>query len=217
MLIFILILIVLIYNFSSKSSFIPGYSSKEDPYIKPAIYPNLITKEEADYILAKANDSFSDSIILSGNNNSIRKSKTAWLYKTDSVINKLYERISKILNFDIDKAEALQVVKYEPGGFYNEHHDSCCETGDICERFIAETGQRTMTILIYLNDDFEGGATSFPELKMELKAPKYGAIVFHPLEKDGDRCHPLALHKGMPVTSGKKFISNIWIREKKYK
>jgi prolyl 4-hydroxylase len=71
-------------------------------------------------------------------------------------------------------------------------------------------------MLIYLNDSFEGGETEFPNLKMKLKAPKYGAIMFRPLEKDGNRCHPLALHKGTEITSGEKYICNVWIREGKY-
>jgi prolyl 4-hydroxylase len=41
-------------------------------------------------------------------------------------------------------------------------------------------------------------------------------LLFHPLEKKGGKCHPYALHAGMPVTSGEKYIANIWLREKPY-
>jgi hypothetical protein len=41
--------------------------------------------------------------------------------------------------------------------------------------------------------------------------------VFHPLDKENKRCHPYALHAGLPVKSGIKYICNIWIRETPYK
>ena len=193
-----------------------GFCSKNDQYIEPSITDNLITPEEADYIMKIASPKFEKSTILSGNNDSIRKSETAWLSKNDSVIKTIYKRFSTYYKFNIDNAEDFQVVKYEPGGFYNEHHDSCCDDTDHCRDFARQSGQRVLTILIYLNDEFEGGHTSFPNLGLNLKADKYGGIVFYPLELGGNRCHPNSLHKGTPVTSGTKYICNIWVREKKW-
>jgi len=42
--------------------------------------------------------------------------------------------------------------------------------------------------------------------------------VFYSLQtpESGNQCHPLSLHAGMPVTSGQKYICNIWIRERAY-
>jgi prolyl 4-hydroxylase len=117
----------------------------------------------------------------------------------------------------MENAEPLQVVKYEPGGYYNEHHDACCDDDSKCDAFIQNGGQRVLTVLIYLNDSFEGGATEFPELKKMIKPPKYGCVIFHPLADNTNQCHPLALHRGMPVTSGTKYICNVWIREGCYK
>jgi prolyl 4-hydroxylase len=173
-----------------------------------------VTPEEADYILETAKSGFDDSLIVSGRDENIRKSQTAWLKRDDPIVNQLFTRLSKQFDFDIRNTEDLQVVKYEPGGFYNEHHDSCCEDTDHCKDFSKTCGQRKLTILVYLNDDFEGGFTDFPNLGLHIKAEKLGAIVFHPLEDGGNRCHPYALHKGTPVTSGIKYICNIWVREK---
>jgi prolyl 4-hydroxylase len=221
-LLFILLLLVSLIYFKNRfSSFtVDGhtvsYAPDDAEYIEPEIYPNIISPEEGEYILEKAIPQFSDSVILSGSSDSIRKSKTAWLYKDDPVVHQIYERLAHKFHFDIDNAEALQVVKYEPKGFYVQHHDSCCDDNQSCIDFSRTSGQRILTILIYLNDDFTGGTTEFPILGKHFKAPKYGALVFHPLAKDSNQCHRKALHKGVEVESGTKYICNIWVREHKF-
>jgi prolyl 4-hydroxylase len=71
-------------------------------------------------------------------------------------------------------------------------------------------------MLIYLNDDFTGGSTTFKNLDLDVKPEKFGGVLFRPLEDGGNRCHPLALHRGNPIESGVKYICNVWVREGKF-
>ena len=124
---------------------------------------------------------FNDSRILGDTlDTTIRKSKSTWLYKDDPIIMKIMVKISGIVKLPIENAEALQVVKYEPSGYYNEHHDSCCDGHHLCTEFIKRGGQRIKAVLIYLNDEFTEGATNFPVLNKKFKPPKYSAVVFNP-------------------------------------
>jgi prolyl 4-hydroxylase len=199
-------------NFENK-----GFASENASYTMPIIQNNIITEQEANYILEKTKDAFKDSEIIGGFNTSIRKSKTTWLYKDDPVIYNIIKRLCEQNGHQIENAEPLQVVKYDPGGFYNDHHDACCDNDSKCTDFIKNGGQRVLTILIYLNDDFEGGATKFSTIGKDIKPSKYGGVIFRPLADNSDQCHPLALHKGTPVTSGTKYICNLWIRQGEYK
>jgi len=212
-LLFLLIIIISVI-FLKKSSF--EYSKATDSYTMPVMYRDLISKEEGDYILSKASSEFKTSSTLSGVDLSVRKSETMWIYRTDPIIKEIYSRLSKQFKFDPKNAEDLQVVKYPEGGYYREHHDSCCDDKPECEDFVKKSGQRVLTILIYLNDAFEEGSTRFPTLNLDIKPPKYGGVVFHPLEDSGNRCHPYALHTGTNVKSGTKYICNIWVREKEW-
>jgi prolyl 4-hydroxylase len=194
-----------------------GFCSADAPYVKPVVIENLITPNESEYILESAKSKFNDSTILSGKDDSIRKSETAWLGKNDPVVETIFKRFSEQFNFDVSHVEDLQVVRYAPGGFYNDHHDSCCDDTQHCQDFVRKSGQRVLTILIYLNDEFEGGYTNFKNLNLNLKASPLGGIVFHPLQLGGGNfCHPNALHKGTPVTSGVKYICNVWVRERPF-
>ena len=194
-----------------------GFASIDTNYTMPVIIENIITPQEAEYILDKTKDSFKDSQIIGGLDTSIRKSQTTWLYKSDPTIYNIIKRICDSYNYPVQNAEPLQVVKYNPGGFYNDHHDSCCDSDNKCTEFVQDGGQRVLTVLIYLNDDFEGGSTEFTEIGKNVKPPRYGGVVFRPLADNTNMCHPLGLHKGTPITSGTKYVCNLWIREGEYK
>jgi prolyl 4-hydroxylase len=193
-----------------------GFSDTNAEYIEPAVHKNFITESEAKYILNQASSQYSESKIVSGSDTNIRKSQTAWLPKTDDVVGNIIRRVCKIANLPFENSEKMQVVKYQPDGYYNEHHDACCDDRQDCVDFEKNGGQRKITMLLYLSDDFEGGGTRFPNLNKEYKPPKYSGLLFHPLEKNGNKCHPKALHAGLPVKSGEKYIANIWIRERAY-
>jgi prolyl 4-hydroxylase len=197
------------------------YASMDDLYDEPYIINNIITEEEAKYIIDMASVKFNDSLVLDNSTDgkldtNIRKSKTAWMHKDDPLILNIMTRIANIVNIPLENAESLQVVKYEPNGYYKHHHDSCCDNNNSCVQFTKNGGQRIKTVLIYLNDDFTEGSTDFPALNKKIKPPKYCAVVFNPLAKNSNKCHPKALHAGLPVESGIKYIANLWFRENKF-
>jgi len=212
----ILILIIIgIYTYFTQENFSSlEYANINDNWIEPQIFENFITKEDAKYIINYGEKNFETSKILSGIDKTIRNSKTTWLSKKDPVAKKIIKKVCSIVNMSYKNTEDLQIVKYKHGGFYNEHHDSCCDKDDACEEFIKMGGQRVVTFLIYLSDDFEEGGTFFPTLNKIYKPKKYGGILFYPLATNTNMCHPKALHTGLPIKSGTKYIANIWIREK---
>ena len=47
------------------------------------------------------------------------------------------------------------------------------------------SGNRTKTVMIYLNDDFEGGGTNFPDIKKHIKAKKGSVLIWENM-KNGE-------------------------------
>ena len=193
-----------------------GFCHIDDDYILPVMHPDFVSPDEAIYILQKAGPEFSESKVVTGNDVSIRKSKTAWLPNTDPVVSTIIRRVCAMTNIPFENSEKMQVVQYEADEYYNEHHDSCCDDRIECVEFEKNGGQRKVTMLIYLSDDFEGGSTRFINLDQDYKPPKFSGLLFHSLQKDGNKGHPLALHAGLPVKSGRKYIANVWLREREY-
>ena len=82
--------------------------------------------------------------------------------------------------------ERLRFYRYDLGQQFDWHHDGAFER---------ENGERSqLTFMIYLNDDFEGGETSFGGVNI---VPQRGMALFF--------VHQLR-HKGQPVIRGRKYV-----------
>jgi predicted 2-oxoglutarate/Fe(II)-dependent dioxygenase YbiX len=86
-------------------------------------------------------------------------------------------------------AEA-QIVRYQPGGRYIAHQDRGPGAED-----------RYFTVLCYLNDDFAGGATRFPDFN-HSEMPRCGKAIIFPAEYR---------HCAEPVIDGCKYILVSWL------
>ncbi len=193
-----------------------GYANVTDPFDYPYILKEFISEDQCKKIIEHAKDKLFDSEVIGGKYTEIRNSQQCWIPKNDPLVKPLFEKISAKYNIPFENAEDLQVVRYKPNQYYNEHHDSCCDNNKYCEDFVKRGGQRIITVLIYLTNDFDEGNTYFRNLDKKFKPPTGDAIVFFPLAKNSNKCHPLSLHAGMPVTSGEKWVANLWYRENKF-
>lgn len=110
--------------------------------------------------------------------------------------------------------EPPNILHYERGQEYRPHYDFVRvdeERG--LQRELASWGQRRVTALVYLNEDYSGGETDFPRLGWRYKGKTGDALMFWNLSEAGER-EELSLHAGLPVTGGAKIILSQWIREK---
>jgi len=142
-------------------------------------------------------------------NKAHRNSQTAWLKKNGDIVERIAKRISELTNTPIELQEDLQCVRYQKGGIFKEHFDAYTNE-ELPAIYKQGNRQRFSTFLIYLNDDFTGGETTFPKLKKTVIPEKGKAIYF----KNIDANHviiPESLHKGSRLKSGEKWIANIWI------
>lgn len=192
-----------------------GYTDVSSLWEPPVIVNSVLTRDECKYIIEKADKLFERSTVVGTEGyDSSRTSESAWITKDDPIARKVFQKASELTGKTIDCCEDLQVVRYKPGTFYNAHHDSCCDDTQACIDFEKRGGQRVGTLLIYLNDEFTDGETHFPDHgDVKLKASPGSAIFFRPMGADDWRCHPKALHAGLPVSSGTKYVCNAWVRE----
>jgi len=177
-------------------------------YQKPRVIPNFISDEEIEHIKKEAESRFSTSTI--DENKTIdktqRDSDTAWLDLEDPIVNRVAERCVSLTDRPLKNCEKLQVLRYGSGGFYNPHQDTFSDT---------KGNKRMYTIILALNDDYEDGETIFPNLRKKYKLKKGDALFFHTLD-NYELMTSKALHGGLPVKSGEKWICNLWVHKYPY-
>lgn len=176
-------------------------------YRHPRVLSRMLTHEECDYIMETSRRRLKPSTVAQSHDldERVRRSDTAWLAKDDAIVQRVTRRLLKHCDRPVVNCESLQVVRYEPEGFYNPHHDA-----------FREKNPRMYTFLIALNDDYEGGATSFPRLKKEYRLKKGDVLLFDTLDNYGLR-NSAALHGGKPVLAGEKWIANLWVHVYPYR
>lgn len=89
--------------------------------------------------------------------------------------------------------EGIQVLEYSPNQEYKFHHDTSNDPN-------SKEYHRQISVVVYLNDDFEGGGTEFPHQTFK---PSAGHGLFFP----SNWSFP---HSGQKVLSGKKRVAVTW-------
>jgi prolyl 4-hydroxylase len=179
--------------------------------------PNFLTAEETDQLIQLATSKgVEESRVYQQNreslNTSFRKSQQAWLKDSDhSVINNLSRKVAALSNLPVSHQEELQVAVYHPGGKFDAHFDACDERLGKCDGMNRYGGPRLMTVLIYLNDNYQGGTTSFPNLGRTIRPEKGKAIVFWNVDPGNYELLRNSMHSGDPLHSGEKWIANKWV------
>lgn len=103
-------------------------------------------------------------------------------------------------NVKFEWFERPQILRYLPGGKYDPHADS--EHVDKTTKQWVRAQDRDYSVLLYLNEEFEGGMLNFVDFKYKIK-PKTGMLVGFP----SDRRY---LHAAEPTISGKRYVMVSW-------
>jgi len=137
----------------------------EEPRI--VLFEDFLSKADCEDLMRLAMPDLQRSRVATGTETPSRTSHGTFLTgrkESEPVVLRVEEKIaqclkkSEVLRFKsghrkpLVKSEALQVVRYQKGEFYNEHYDN--KAGN--------ASHRAATFMIYLSDVEQGGATYFP-------------------------------------------------------
>lgn len=126
------------------------------------------------------------------------------IFDENLVVNAINRRIAVLTDTLIQQGEPLQILRYQPGGEYRMHMDA----------IVGADNQRIVTVLIYLNSDYDGGETHFTT-GLSFKGRKGDALMFRNILKDQSP-DPNSRHAGLCVRRGEKFLATRWIRQQQF-
>jgi prolyl 4-hydroxylase len=109
--------------------------------------------------------------------------------------------------------EPLSVLHYDTGEQSTEHFDFIDPLTPQYENEVASKGERILTFLVYLNDDYDGGETDLVTVGIKHKGRCGDALYFVNVGEDG-RPDRRTLHAGRPPTRGEKWVVSQFIRNR---
>lgn len=178
----------------------------ESPEIRR--YRSFISPEECRHLARSAENLLAPAKVIDPATNRlidhpIRTSDFAVIGPTreDLVIQAILRRIAMASDTAVEQGEPLNILRYAVGQQYRLHSDALPNVAN----------QRAKTAIMYLNDNFEGGGTLFPEAEVQID-PVAGDLLLFTNTLPNGRPDPVARHAGLPVVQGTKWIATRWIR-----
>jgi prolyl 4-hydroxylase len=184
----------------------PSDGLSSDPEVSR--FPAFLTEDECAYLVETAMPRLQPAVVIHPATGAfiqdpVRTSTSAGFpfVAEDPVLHAINRRIAKATGTSYEQGEPLQVLSYVPGQQYKLHSDA----------LPGQANQRAVTFLVYLNDGYGGGETSFPDLGIAFRGAVGEGLLFRNVDTAGQP-HPRARHAGLPVSSGRKLILSKWIR-----
>jgi prolyl 4-hydroxylase len=142
-----------------------------------------------------------------------RTSETCDLDATIPVVAEVEARITTLTGLDPIYGEPIQGQRYAVGQEFKGHTDYFEPNGIDFERYCGIAGNRTWTVMIYLNEPEAGGATRFKTID-KIVQPETGKLLAWDNRRPDGSLNPATIHQGMKVRKGVKYVITKWFRER---
>ncbi len=197
-----------------------GETVLDRPRVKS--FKGFVEKDIADYLIGLAAPRLHPSMVFDPTSNQmirdpyrLSSNMTFWPEDQDLLVCAVSEAMCVAAGYPRENGEMLSLLHYVPGERYEPHFD-CLVDGQMgANEELQRSGQRPSTVLLYLNEDYEGGETRFCHPDYSYKGNSGDAIHFESILSDGT-IDDQSLHESVEVTSGRKWIASMWIRDKVY-
>lgn len=183
------------------------------------LFGGLLTDEECDALVEEARPRLarSETVVNATGASEVNAARTSdgmFFQRGESpLIQRIEQRIAQLLAWPVKWGEGLQVLHYRPGAEYKPHHDYFDPAHSGTEAVLRRGGQRVGTLVMYLNTPERGGATTFPDVALDVAAIKGNAVFF---SYDKPHVNTRTLHGGAPVIAGTKWVATKWLREREF-
>lgn len=190
-----------------------------EPHIQ--VFEGALSPEECLYLRVLARPALTPDVqILGGNpkdadyqklqNNSVM---VFFPIIQDVVVVRLTERLAGLAEASPETTELPVVQHYAAGQEFKPHVDYMDPENPQQAYAIQQAGQRTKSVFAYLNGDYEGGETDFPEAGIKVKGKEGDVLVLDNMDAIG-LPNPASQHASLPVVRGEKWLLTLWIKDK---
>ena len=193
---------------------VPGIRRAPTPNLEQYMLARFLDADTCAALIALIDAKARPSTIADPNgDDAFRTSSTCDLAHRHPVVAAVNDRLHALTGIPLEYGEPLQGQRYDVGEEFKAHTDYFDPDGADWETYCAIPGQRSWTLMIYLNQPAAGGATRFLSTG-KLHQPEMGKLLaWNNVRPDGTP-NPETLHHGMKVRKGRKYIITKWFRER---
>lgn len=192
-------------------------SLSESPLVRS--HPNFVSAAMCRWFIERARGRLSRALVYEAISREVMakptRTNTAAVFnivETDFVSVLAQVRMSACLGVPLRQFEALTVLHYDVGEEITEHYDFIDPNLPTYAQEIAQQGDRVVTFLVYLNDDYQGGETAFPRLDLSHKGSRGEGLFF--VNSEHGRADTRTLHAGRTPVGGEKWIVSQFVRDR---
>ena len=142
-----------------------------------------------------------------------RTSESCNLNPANPLVGGIEDRINALMGIDPIHGETVQGQRYAVGQQFKPHHDYFHTDQPYWPALEKLGGQRTWTVMAFLNKPEAGGQTMFPDAGLRITPAAGYLLVWNNLDLAGEP-NPFSLHQGLPVEAGVKYVITKWYRER---
>jgi hypothetical protein len=196
----------------------PGQTLCPDPMVR--VFPQFVPASVCAWLIEQARPHLKRALIydpVGGKDiaDHMRTNSAAGfdLVHADVVQAAVQWRMSVSVGVPIGHMEGPTVLHYAVGEQITNHYDFVNPRIPNYQAEIEKRGQRIVTFLVYLNDDYEGGETDFPEVGLRYHGAKGNGIFFTNALPNGDADLRM-VHAGLPPKDNEKWLMSQFIRNR---
>jgi len=173
--------------------------------------PDLLSRSECAAVIRAIDASLVPSTVTHGPSD-YRTSRTCHLSGANADLARLLDlRFAALIGVDPALSEPIQGQRYDVGQYFKAHTDWFAPGSAEYEQHASLGGQRTWTVMVYLNAVEEGGETVFERVGRRFTPICGLGLAWNNLHTNGDPNHA-TLHEAMPILSGSKHVITKWFR-----
>lgn len=175
---------------------------------------DFLSAEECSGLVALIDASRRPSTIADANGDHyFRTSETCELDAGDPLVAIVEARLAAFAGIDPAYGEPIQGQRYAVGQEFKAHTDYFDPKGTDFAKYCGTSGNRTWTLMVYLNKPEAGGATRFMKIGKTVQ-PETGKLLAWNNRLGSGAHNPSSLHHGMKVRAGVKHVITKWYRER---
>jgi hypothetical protein len=196
----------------------PGTTLHDDPLVRS--FPEFVGDTVCDWLIARARGNLKRALIYDPSYrrdvaDEMRTNSAAGfdLMQADLEQIAVQYRMAAATGLPVRHMEGPTVLHYDVGEQITNHYDFVNPDIPNYRDEIERRGERVITFLVYLNDDYAGGETDFPGFGIRHKGRRREGLFFVNALPTGGPDRRM-VHAGLPPTSGEKWIVSQFIRNR---